>query len=268
MKKVHFVTGLPRSGSTMLAAILRQNPDIEAGMSTGVCGAISSFIEIASQGEMNKLINLETRNSVARSMFEAFMDAHEEPVVFDTSRQWTAMMDLGLFFRSDAKFIATVRNPGWVMDSLERKIQSNPTDRSKLMSRQVTQKTRAQNAFSSNGIVGNAIENLSSALFSEHAERLLVLDYDFLCAQPEVALKEIYSFCDLPAFDHDFGNLDYKAEQFDELLSTPNLHTVSGPVEVKERTSILPPALFASLQQYDVWSHAAKSSKARFLLDE
>jgi sulfotransferase len=33
MSSIHFISGLPRSGSTLLAALLRQNPRFEAGMS-------------------------------------------------------------------------------------------------------------------------------------------------------------------------------------------------------------------------------------------
>jgi sulfotransferase len=34
---IHFISGLPRSGSTLLSAILRQNPRFHAGM-TGPVG--------------------------------------------------------------------------------------------------------------------------------------------------------------------------------------------------------------------------------------
>jgi sulfotransferase len=32
MQKMHFISGLPRSGSTLLAGILRQNPQFHAAM--------------------------------------------------------------------------------------------------------------------------------------------------------------------------------------------------------------------------------------------
>src|ERR1019366_3139114 len=35
---IHFISGLPRSGSTLLAAILRQNPRFHAAMTSPVCG--------------------------------------------------------------------------------------------------------------------------------------------------------------------------------------------------------------------------------------
>ena len=34
MRKMHFISGLPRSGSTLLSAILRQNPRFYAAMSS------------------------------------------------------------------------------------------------------------------------------------------------------------------------------------------------------------------------------------------
>ena len=36
---IHFISGLPRAGSTLLAALLRQNPRFHAGMTSPV-GAI------------------------------------------------------------------------------------------------------------------------------------------------------------------------------------------------------------------------------------
>jgi sulfotransferase len=33
---IHFISGLPRSGSTLLAALLRQNPRLHAGMTSPV----------------------------------------------------------------------------------------------------------------------------------------------------------------------------------------------------------------------------------------
>jgi Sulfotransferase family len=38
MASMHFISGLPRSGSTLLAALLRQNPRFEAGMSGPLAG--------------------------------------------------------------------------------------------------------------------------------------------------------------------------------------------------------------------------------------
>lgn len=47
--KAHFRSGLPRSGSTWLAALLRQNPHFNAAMTSPVGGASRSNIEAISE---------------------------------------------------------------------------------------------------------------------------------------------------------------------------------------------------------------------------
>ena len=44
--RFHFISGLPRSGSTLLAAILRQNPRFSAGMSSSLCPLFTSAINV------------------------------------------------------------------------------------------------------------------------------------------------------------------------------------------------------------------------------
>ena len=44
-RTLHFISGLPRSGSTLLAGILRQNPRMHAAMSSPVAGLLNSVLE-------------------------------------------------------------------------------------------------------------------------------------------------------------------------------------------------------------------------------
>jgi sulfotransferase len=44
MATMHFISGLPRSGSTLLAALLRQNPRFEAGMSGPLSGLFGALL--------------------------------------------------------------------------------------------------------------------------------------------------------------------------------------------------------------------------------
>ena len=56
-KKYHFISGLPRSGSTLLAALLRQNPDFHASMSGPIAALFEGIINQVSAGtEMSSKI--------------------------------------------------------------------------------------------------------------------------------------------------------------------------------------------------------------------
>ena len=44
LARIHFISGLPRSGSTLLAALLRQNPRFHADMSGPMAGLFGALL--------------------------------------------------------------------------------------------------------------------------------------------------------------------------------------------------------------------------------
>jgi sulfotransferase len=94
MKEFFFISGLPRSGSTLLSAILRQNPEFYADISSPVQGLVGATINVITGSESNHLIDEDRRKSLLRATFNAYYEAVEPPIVFDTSRGWTAKTSL------------------------------------------------------------------------------------------------------------------------------------------------------------------------------
>ena len=77
---LHFISGLPRSGSTLLAAILRQNPRIHAGMSSPVGALFRNLMQgMSSRGEMSVMLTSEQREDVLRGLFDNYYkDLHHD----------------------------------------------------------------------------------------------------------------------------------------------------------------------------------------------
>ena len=90
MKEFFFISGLPRSGSTLLSGILRQNPEFYADISSPMQGLVTSTINVITGSENNHLIDEARRKQILRDTFEAYYRAVNNSVVFDTSRGWTA----------------------------------------------------------------------------------------------------------------------------------------------------------------------------------
>ncbi|SFL40573.1 sulfotransferase [Nitrosomonas aestuarii] len=128
MARFHFISGLPRSGSTLLSAILRQNPRFHASMTSGLGALVGGAMQIMSPGsEVALTLQTDQRENILRSLFNSYYQGIvDRPIIFDTNRVWTARMPLlaGLF--PDAKVIACVRDVSWIMDSLERQVRKNP----------------------------------------------------------------------------------------------------------------------------------------------
>jgi len=257
---LHFIAGLPRSGSTLLAAILRQNPAVVAGMTSPVATLYRAMEDaMARRQETSIFIDDETRRRVLRGVFAAYYGgAWGHRLIFDTGRMWCARMAALAELFPDARVICCVRSLGWIMDSFERVHRSNPFEASGVYGFDTggTVYSRTACLAGGGGVVGFALNALREACASAQADRLLLVEYDDLCRFPEETMARLYAHIGAPAFAHDFEVVEYSAGEFDAQLGARGLHDVRGRVEVRERRSILPPDLFASFDNDQFWRQA------------
>jgi sulfotransferase len=260
--KFHFISGLPRSGSTLLAALLKQNPRFHASMTSGLGALVTGAMQIMSPGsEVALTLEDGQREDILKSLFGAYYQRQTgREVIFDTNRMWTARMPLLAGLYPEAKVIACVRDVSWVMDSLERRVRENPYHFTKLFGPQNagTVYSRVEGLMQHDALVGRAWTGLKEAYYGEQADRLLVIDYDLLVRAPEKVLRLTYQFIGEPWFDgHDFDHVEFDAPEFDEALGIDGLHRVRPKVEPQARKTILPPDLFQKFQGMDFWRDLA-----------
>lgn len=260
MASIHFISGLPRSGSTLLAALLRQNPRFEAGMSGPVAGLFGALLgRMSARNEFSVFIDDVKRERILHGLFDNFYAGCSAEVIFDTSRAWCGWMPAIARLFPDSKVIACVRDLPWVVDSIERLIQRNVFSPSSIFNYDPggTVYTRANDVVSSDGMVGAPYDALKQACYGEEYRRLLLVQYETLTTDPAKTLEAIYGFVGEPAFEHDFGHVDYDVTEFDERAGTPGLHTVRPTVKAQPRRSILPPDLFNRFVDDAFWREPA-----------
>ncbi len=254
---LHFISGLPRSGSTLLAALLRQNPRFHAGMTSPV-GAIYMALEgaLSRRNEAAVFIEAEQRHDVLRGLFENYYRRlQQEKVIFDTNRAWCAKLPALAQLFPDARIICCVRAIPWIMDSVERLVRRNAFELSGIFGFEAggTVFTRVNRLASAEGMVGYALDSLKEAFYGEQAARLILVEYQALTRAPADTMRLLYDMLGEPAFDHDFDNVVYEADAFDLALGAPGLHQVRRQVEWIDRDSVLPPELFTRFQNDSFW---------------
>jgi sulfotransferase len=262
----HFLTGLPRAGSTLLSAILRQNPRFHAGISSPVAKFFSGMLEQVGAGsEIAPLVTREQRRQLLRGLFHNYYaDKPEGSVVFDSSRLWSAKLPAIVDLFPEAKVIACVRDVAWVMDSLERLYRANPYENTRLFNdanERNTVYSRVDTLSQRNRLVGFAWSALKEAFYGEHARSLLVVDYDLLAKVPHKVLPLIYQFIGEPWFDgHDFEHIEFDAPEFDQALGLSGLHKVRPRVALEPRRTLLPPDLVQRFQDMSFWHDVTNST--------
>ena len=254
---IHFISGLPRSGSTLLAGILRQNPRFHAGMTSPV-GAMYMALEksMSRRNESAVFIEPTQRRDVLTGLFaNYYREIQATKVVFDTNRMWCAKLPALSQLFPDARVICCVRDVNWIMDSIERLVRRNAFEPSGMFGYQSggTVFSRIMAVASSDGLVGYALDALKDGFFGEQAASMILVEYDALVTEPRRTLGAIYEFICEEWYDHDFDNVEYDAEEFDMALGAPGLHTIRRKVEFIPRETVLPPQLFHRFDDDAFW---------------
>lgn len=263
---LHFISGLPRSGSTLLAAILRQNPHFCAGITSPV-GSLFTAVQrqMSQENETAVFIDEEHRRAVLTAIFEAYYRRElRTQLVFDTNRLWCSKLPALATLFPPAKVICCVRHVPWILDSIERLVRRNPLEVSKIFNFDPTGTvySRVEGLGAGTGMVGFAWNALREAFYGDQSDRLLLVTYDTLTRRPDAALRAIYDFIGEPWFGHDFEHIAFNAaEEFDARLGTPGLHTVGPRVQPNERETILPPDLFRRVEADSFWRDPAANTR-------
>ena len=252
-----------------MGAILRQNPRFSAGMSSPIANLFDGIIAQVSAGsELSTMVNHEQRARILRGLFDSYYADIEDEVVFDTNRAWTSHLPALMKLFPHAKVICCVRDVAWVMDSLERQFRANAFENTRLFNSSAersTVYTRVETLANANRLVGFPWHALREACYSDHADRIVLVEYDLVTHRPSEVFKLIYDFLGEKPFEHDFSNVQYDAPEFDAQLGLDGLHRVHPKVEPRDRQTILPPGLFERYAKLAFWRDLQNSKANRIV---
>ena len=157
--------------------------------------------------------------------------------------------------------ICCVRNPAWIVDSIERLVQRNAFELSGIFSFDSggTVYARAE-GLGGGGMLGFARNALCQVVYGAQADRMLLVRYETLTANPLGTLAAIYNFIGEELFAHHPGHIEpyYDAIEFDARLGTPGMHHVGSAVSAEPRQTVLSPDLFARFERDAFWDDPAQ----------
>ena len=241
MKQYYFISGLPRSGSTLLSALLGQNPEFYADISSPIQALTGTAVNIVTGGESNLTLIEDQRKNLMYGIFDGYYRHIEKPIIFDTSREWTKRTSFLQSLFPYTKILCPVRDIVSILNSFELIYSKNPFHN--------TAFTEHNNVFArcdsmtamdtSNGIVSMPWIYLQEG-YSLNPEIIHFIEYENLCKEPEKTIRKVYEFLERPYYSHDFENVEYSNENFDKACNLKDLHTIKKGVEYKPPRCILP----------------------------
>lgn len=222
IKKIIGLSGLPRSGSTLLSAILCQNPKIHSEGLSPVCQLMwdmQNSFELASVKESIVAANkIHISTDVISAIPFIYYNDIKESIVFDKSRSWTLSSNVEMFKRyidSDAKIVVLERP---VIDIVKSFVNLR-------LKNNYQGDAEAGLIEEDNEYIRRPLQGIKWAKQNNNGE-FLFIQYDELINNPQKTLDNIYTFCDIKPYKHNFTNITPKYPENDIVYDLKNLHKI------------------------------------------
>lgn len=264
MRTLHYISGLPRSGSTLLCNILAQNPRFFVSRATSGCHDVLFNV----RNQWDRLLEHQAEGvdyDQLRAVLRAARDAYhqtDKPVVFDKGRGWLSLLEMAEFVEGGrVKVIVPVRDVAEILASFEQlwRRSSGATqwgiEASDYYKAQ-TVEGRCEIWASQGQPVGLAYNRVKDALARGYSDRLLFVEFDDLTSNPAETMRRIYAWLGEEQYVHNFANVEQVTREDDvNVHKIPGLHTIRpvvAPVP-KRADEILGPPLAAKYSNAEVW---------------
>lgn len=271
-KTYFFMAGLPRSGSTLLSALLDQNPRIHAGPASPV---VSTMLVIENHFRTDPFFNgypkLAQGNAIIKGVIDQFYTDTDRPIVIDKNRAWPGNIRcIEGYIGQRAKIICPVRNVAEVIASFIAMIHRHPykegNGRLNIIDEQLVRAglklnddNRCDFLAGPQGILGQSIAAIQEAIHQGFADRLHFVDYQQLVAKPQQTMDAIYAFLGEPSFAHDFDHIENKHREDDiGIYGLNDMHEVRQTLKASsiDPKKVLSPYVLGRCGGMKLWPEA------------
>ena len=233
MDKFNVITGLPRSGSTLLCNILNQNPEFHASTTSILLQLINNISlfwsnspEVKGMLQNNRVETEEKLSRVLKGITKNWYNT--DKVIFDKCRGWGSN---SLLFNTlfNGLIICLVRDLRNVFASIEKQHRKYPVLDLAKNNQEKTIYDKADKMFSADGIIGMPILGIED-LIRRKPKNVMFIKYEELSCNPKNVMMQIYERLGIEYHEHDFEDIKNTAQDPDYLYLNKYPHEGSGKI--------------------------------------
>ena len=268
-KKYAFMAGLPRSGSTLLASILNQNPAVHSSPNSPMCGMMWHLEQsIVVSEPWTAYPKPHVLPGMVRGVLESFYSDTDCSLVIDKNREWSMPQNFELLQRNmpyEPRIIITVRSIIEVLASFINLVHQNE-GRVSFIDKEIEahknihfykqpDETRCTSLMRPQGPIDNALYGIMFACQPENRRFFHFVEYDDLTQKTEETINGIYEFLGLEKFEHNYSSIENKFHENDAIYGLKGMHDVGQNI-VRSKVDIakvLPQSVLFQYANMEFW---------------
>jgi len=220
------LSGLPRTGSTLLSAILSQNPEIHAEGNSAVCQLmwdLQQSCETTSYEQLAANYRQEYQDLLVSSIPKNYYRNVQAKYIVDKCRSWTLPANMKMMRRyitDNPKVIVMTRPIDEIVRSFVKLREANGW----------TGDLESDLLVAGSEPIMRSMEGVEFAKETNKGEFIFV-EYADLVRDPQATIDRIYSFCGWEPFQHNFTNVVNKHPEDDSVYGLAKMHDVRPVVK-------------------------------------
>ena len=238
-KTYFFLSGLPRTGGSLLGAILDQNPDIYVGPTSPVLTFCANTDQLFQSLVYRSFPKEDFKFRMLSRICDDWYSDIDSPIVIDKSRGWSGCPGFAGLFTNNVKIICTVRSileilSSWILLSRKSPESFIDKDLKNLPISALTDDNRCDYLMEKeHGTIDQSLSSLKEGFKIQnfnHTNFLHLVEYDDLINDTENIINGIYNFLELPTYKHQYDNIKNITRENDMLLGMPEMHDVRSTI--------------------------------------
>ena len=231
-KQLFFLVALPRSGNTLFASIMNQNPDIAATPNSITLEIMKDLFLLKQTDVFLNYPDHRSLDNVLDAVYDNYYKDWPQRIIIDRGPVMTpgnfALMQK--HFKRPFKCIVLLRDLMDVLASYMQWYTENPDAFPNKYGN--TDEEKLSKIMHKDGAVGKALVAIKNSY--NYPDMCHYVKYDNLVTNSKQEFRKIYQFLNEPYFNHRFNNLDQVSVNglsYDDKIVGSNMHKLfDGPV--------------------------------------
>ena len=246
-RKLFFLIALPRSGNTLFASIMNQNPEIATTANSVTLEIMKNLFLVKTTDTFKNFPDYKSLDNVMDNVFTNYYQQWPQRIIIDRGPALTSANPgnfelLQRHFKPGFKCIVLLRDLMEVFASYMKWYTKNPDSFLNKLGKTDEEKLLA--LMDKEGAIVKEIKSIQNSY--NYPNMCHFIRYNDMVANPEKVFKELYKFLDEPYYPHQFQNLkqiSINDIEYDDTVIGKNMHIIRPTVKKETNNYIVPKSI-------------------------